>query len=126
SKQYIGDEVLIFRDSGHQMTPDQLWADSHAFKKSDSAVPNLGVSESASWVKFMVYNDSDNTQLVLTITNPTIDEVTLFTMHNGERDSSSVSESDRYDNRDYYHQFFAFNLNVNKGDSIACLLRLKS
>src|SRR5690606_15776681 len=104
----------------------ELLTISSLFKASDKAVPNLGVSNYTNWIKFTVFNDSHHAPLVLTVTNPTIDEVTLFTLQKGDTDSSSISEKGVYANRDYYHQFFAFNLHVNRGDSIVCLLKLKS
>ncbi len=125
-QRYIGDKVLIFQDSDQTVTPAELLASSALFQRSETAVPNLGVSNHVNWIKFTVYNDADYAQLVLTITNPTVAEITLFTLYNGERDSTSISERDTYDNRDYNHQFYAFDLHVAKGDSIVCLLRLKS
>lgn len=57
----IGLNLEIWEDTSRKLTLREVMAGNYPFKKSDRAIPNLGVSESAFWVRFRVV-DTDGTR----------------------------------------------------------------
>ncbi len=125
---YIGRSVDVFQDTTNRITIRDIIDGSTSFELSNAIVPNLGVNDYNNWVKFTIVNDSDSPHLILNITNPTIDELTLYTVRDGAIDSVSIDILEPYSKseRVYNHQFSTFSLQIGKGDSLTCYLKLNS
>lgn len=126
SQGYIGKEILIFQDSSNLKNIHDLILDPQVFKKSDAVVPNFGLSDRNNWVKFKVVNDTDDRLLYLMVSNPIVDRATLYKVKGDRIDSLTVNFADALDNRSFEHQFYTYDLLLDKGDSVTCYLKLAS
>ncbi|SKB48526.1 hypothetical protein SAMN05660226_01598 [Parapedobacter luteus] len=126
SAKYIGREVEIFQDTSNRLTVEDILAGRGVFERSNSEVLNFGTSEVNNWIRFTIFNDTDYPQLILSISNPTIEEVALFKLAGAIVDSVPITTATPYVERDYHHQFFAHNLVIPRGDSATFYLRLRS
>ncbi len=123
---YFGREVSVFQDSSNSLTLDGAIAKDLLFTPSRTMVPNFGVSEFNNWIKFNLVNQSDDEHLVLNVSNPVIDEITLYTVRGTKRDSAVVHLSDSLGKRRFEHQFYTFDLSLKKGESATCYLKVVS
>ena len=125
SDQYIGKQVEIFSDTSGKLTVNDLKSNKGLFKQSDRAVPSFGVSNSNNWIKFKLLNQSDRGFCIVTLSYPPIDEVDLWAF--GSKDTFKNSNPDKYLlERRHKHQFFIYNVYVNKGDTVTCYMKIRS
>jgi len=123
---YIGKDVFVFQDSSQHMTLDDVVSNSASFVRNHTVVPNFGISNHHNWIRFSVVNDSDKRHLILTVSNPIIDQITLYTIGNNSKDSLTIHIADSLGGRSFEHQFYTFDLYLNKGDTATCYLKLVS
>lgn len=81
----LGDRMEILEDRSSDMQIQDVIANP-GFTPCTSAVPNLGVSRSAFWVKTKVINASTKDGLILLIDNPEVDYLDIFVVQNGQVD----------------------------------------
>jgi len=126
-KSYIGTEVSVFQDLNSKLPFDQVKDSAALFKPSTSKVPNLGISSSTDWIKFRIINNSDINEVVLSLPNPIIDQVSVYWIRdNGEIDSVHNNNYSPLANRAFNHQFYLYPLSLKKGEGVVCYLKLKS
>lgn len=77
SMQMIGRSVQIFEDTSATMSLTEV-QHSGIFHPSTSLVPNMGLSRSAFWVRFTVFNSGQDNSQFLSIPNPEIEEVDTY------------------------------------------------
>lgn len=122
----IGRQVSILEDSSGQLTFEAA-VKSAAYKPATTNVPNLGVSNSTFWVKFIVKNESENDRLLLELDQPTIDEATLYTIEaDGRTTEQAEGEFKKYSERRYNNQNHVFDLHVQQGETHTYYLKVKS
>ena len=126
SEGYIGKEILVFQDSSNLKSINDLIRTPQVFEKSNAVVPNFGLSNFNNWIKFDVVNDTHDQHLYLMISNPTVDRATLYKVKGDRIDSLTTNLVDALDSRSFAHQFYAYDLLLDKGDSITCYLKLTS
>ncbi|SKB98889.1 His Kinase A (phospho-acceptor) domain-containing protein [Sphingobacterium nematocida] len=123
---YMGKKVSVFQDSSNQLTISDLITNSAVFKRNDVLVPNFGISNFNNWIKFNIVNNTDENHLYLMISNATIDHATLYKVKGGKVDSLAINRDDPSSLRSFSHQFYTYDLLLNKGDSMTCYLKLVS
>lgn len=122
----IGRQVSILEDSSGQLTFEAA-VKSTAYKPATTNVPNLGVSNSTFWVKFIVKNESENDRLLLELDQPTIDRATLYTIEaDGRITEQAEGEFKKYGERRYNNQNHVFDLHVQQGETHTYYLKVKS
>jgi len=126
AKNYFGSNVYIYQDATNKLTFGQISRSPNLFKPSKLNIPNLGISSFNNWVKFTLVNDSELDKVILDIPNPIIDEADLYIVRDGHIDSIKNSSYAPLRNREYNHQFYLYDINLKKGESVNCYLRLKS
>jgi two-component system NtrC family sensor kinase len=122
---YIGKSVDVFSDSTHKMTFSQVRGNPGLFIPSKRDVPSFGVANSSNWLRFKVVNCTDKNLFVLTISYPPIDEVELYVVNTADKTVKTV-DSQYLLKRRHKHQFFIYNIYLNKGDTATCYLRVRS
>lgn len=125
-KSYIGCFLSVYQDSTQMMRVEDVISDSLSFKPSDTDVPNFSVSNYNNWIRIKFINDSEDENLILNISNPSIDEVTLYELKNGTIDSLKLTINQSFDERYFKHQFYTFGLNVAINDTATYYLKLAS
>jgi hypothetical protein len=122
----IGHEVSILEDSSGHMTLEDA-VKSAAYKPATTNVPNLGVSNSVFWVKFVIKNDSRNDRLLLELDQPTIDEAVLYAIEaDGRITIQSEGEFKKYTERRYNNQNHIFDLHIEQGETHTYYLKVRS
>ncbi len=122
----IGHEVSILEDSSGHMTLEDA-VKSAAYKPATTNVPNLGVSNSVFWVKFVIKNDSRNDRLLLELDQPTIDEAVLYAIEaDGRITTQSEGEFKQYTERRYNNQNHIFDLHIGQGETHTYYLKVRS
>lgn len=125
-QDYIGTDVYIFQDSTNTMSLAQIKESSQLFKISKSNVPNLGITTNNSWIRFTLINNSSKNKFILNLSNPIIDEVSFYVVRDQKTDSLFNTNYAPLSERPYKHQFYLFDISIDKGDSVTCYLKLKS
>ncbi|TAM97433.1 MAG: GHKL domain-containing protein [Chitinophagaceae bacterium] len=69
--------ILIFRDQSGQL-PFEKIKTIDAFLPPAHHIPNLGVSRGVIWLKFTLYNETNNEQLLICLKKPNLNEVRLY------------------------------------------------
>lgn len=123
---FIGSHVEIFQDSTRQLTFTDIQTKYTLFKPADRAVPNLGISNANNWVKFNLKNNSSANKLVVNLSHTAVDEVTFYSVRDGILDSLHVKSGDPLQTRTYKHQFFLFDVPLEKGEEAICYFKLHS
>jgi signal transduction histidine kinase len=126
SKNYFGKSVYLYQDRTNKLSFKQIAASPGLFKKSNLAVPNLGISSFNNWVKFTLFNDSESDHIILDLSNPIIDEASFYIVKNHRADSIQYTNYQPLSDRKYAHQFYLFDIRLKKGESADCYLMLKS
>ena len=116
----------ILKDAADTLSPTEA-AKSNNYILHENAVPNLGISDDAYWIKFDLLNLSQQKQLVLEVYNATIDEVFLYRIKDNkviliER----LGEIFPFRHRTIEHQNYLFNLSPPLDTTITYLMRVKA
>ncbi|WP_207428842.1 7TM diverse intracellular signaling domain-containing protein [Pedobacter sp. SYSU D00535] len=125
-QDFIGESVYVFQDRSSSLSFKEIEQQDSLFKPSLVKVPNFGVSSYDSWIRFTVVNDLDLNKMTINISNPIIDEVTLYIKKNGNVDSIKTSNYQSFKKRPYKHQYYLFDIPLKKGETAECYLKLES
>lgn len=126
NEKYFGKQVLLYQDQTNKLSFEQIEKQSDLFKKNILAVPNLGISSFNNWVKFSLVNNTANEKLILEIANPIIDEADLYIVKGKNVEIIKSSNDQPLRKKQYFHQFYLFDLLIKPNETIVCYLRLKS
>lgn len=99
------------------------------FKKSTSKVPNFGISNSTYWLKISLTNKSSQTEFLLNLSQPIIDNITFYyprSNNSNKYDSIVSGESLPFYNRKYKDPNFLFDININANQSNIYYLKISS
>src|SRR5690606_27771585 len=89
--------------------------------------PNLGLSSSTFWIKFNIKNNSVYKNLILGCSYSILDEIELYTLKNDSiYEKTILGDNYSFSKRHYDHQYFMFDININKGENQEYLLKIKS
>lgn len=93
---------------------------------SNQDVPNLGLTTGNVWVKFSVFNRSDDPKLFLELAYPILDEVTLYEVNEESILKYSLSEKNNFTARKYNYPNYIFDLNIPKNTKKTYYIKIKS
>ncbi len=97
------------------------------FKINNQNTVNLGVSSSTFWIKFSVLNKSNENQLLLDVSQPNIDKLTLYALDSlGNAMVQPLGNNYVFSKRNYNSQDFIFDINIPGNQSKNFLLQLSS
>ncbi|MDN7241585.1 ATP-binding protein [Planococcus sp. N028] len=90
-------------------------------------IPNMGFTSSVYWIQLDVLKKAPNKNWVLELEEPSLDSVTLFSLkENGEYTAKKAGREIPIDDREHFHNKFAFNLNADAGPMETYYLRVQS
>ncbi len=89
-------------------------------------VPNLGLVKENVWIKFTVFNKSDESKLLLELAYPLLDIVTLYEVNEKLIISNSLSERNNFAARKYNYPTYIFDLNIPKNTQKIYYIKIKS
>ena len=120
----IGKYIWILQDKSRKLNIKEILASSQ-FNKSNSDVPNLGVSSSNFWLLFSIKNQSSNSNLLLELAQPTIDQIELYNISkNGRLTYYKTGEDQTFNKRKYKHPNYLFNLNIPKDSTETYIMKV--
>lgn len=125
-QSYIGKKVYLYQDTSSKLSFSQVRNRPQIFKLSTANVPNLGVSANNNWIKFRLRNNSDSDKVILNLSNPIIDRVSLYIIRSNKVDSIHYTNFQPLARRSYKHQFYLFDIPLKRGEAVECYLSLNS
>ena len=123
---YMGKNLEIYTQSSDLLQFREILSRPELFEKSRIDVPNLGIDRGIHWIKFEILNESDKENLVLDLSMPNIDQVKFYRVGAKGIDSTVYYMDQPLKNREFSHQFFLFDLHLEKGEVVSCYLKLRS
>src|SRR6478609_9653337 len=97
----IGKGVLVLEDKKNALTTSDV-LNSKDFQEYKKQVVNLGVSSSAFWLQFSVFNNSGDSNLLLSIAQPTLNFAELYIVNaNGKFTVQRAGTSFPFEKRYY-------------------------
>ena len=97
------------------------------FVKTKPAVLNLEVTPYVHWLKFQLKNETETDHLLLEVNNPTLDIVDFYYLsEDGKINIFKSGEVQKISERTYNHEDFIFNIEIPKGATQTCFLKVKS
>jgi signal transduction histidine kinase len=120
---YIGKSLVTFQDSTSRLTLSDVRKLDHLFVPCLNSVPNFGVTKYNNWVRFRMVNTTERRNIILTLSYPPIDKVTLYEVRHN---TSARADTQYMLQPSHKHEFYIFNLDAAKGDTITCYLKLRS
>lgn len=122
----IGKYLQILEDSSCKLGIHDV-VTSDKFKDNTLQVPNLGVSNSAFWLKFTITNSMSYDFMLLELAQPTLDSVDLYSQNpDGTFDEVHFGEYKPFNQRTVKHQNYIFQLHIPLGESRTYFLRIRS
>ncbi len=121
----IGDHVSILEAPDNKLSFQEASVSS-GYKLSKSQVPNLNLSKSDFWLKFLVKNESSEKHLLLTVEYPTLDACEFFYFFNNKLLIQKSNDAQNFYNRKYKHQNFVFDIYIEKNATETFYLKVNS
>ncbi len=120
----IGDKIAYLKDEKNTFTIDDVLK-SKDFINSKDAVPNMQITNSSYWIRFIVTNQSELNNLALQLEYPTIDSVLVYTFDStGVWTKAVTGEFVPYYTREHKHQNYIFNLHLAPGATHSYMMKV--
>lgn len=121
-----GTKLLLLTDKSHSLSIGDA-IKSNDYKKVNDAVPNLGISKYAYWLKLKVRNNTKDPQLIIQIPLPTLDFVDFYQIDTANKviDSEFIGDRRPYDNRRFNNPFSTFKFSVQPQQETTLILRIQ-
>ena len=125
TENYIGKYLQTFSDETDSLNFTEAIT-STLFSQSTSDVPNLGISNHPSWIRFTLMNETDANKFIVRLALATIDYVDYYAIYeDGRIDSVKTGDCRTLKNRELNRPDFIFQLNLNKNKKVKILFKLK-
>lgn len=119
-------ELSILEDENGDLDISEV-IKSQDFIQNKDFVPNLGLSKSYFWIKIIVRNSSKFNDLLVSLEQPMLDDVSFFLCHGDKiKDSSFVSVKTPFYFREYLDPNFIFNLDIEENKTRTIFFKVKS
>ncbi|MEY4110173.1 MAG: phosphoglycerate transport [Bacteroidota bacterium] len=122
----VKNHVLYFIDKTAKLEIEQIKA-IEGFEPVISDIPNFGITESAIWLKFQLYNSGLRDDYLLQIAQPGLDEVALYIIDSiGEMKSFHTGEYLPFSLREYHDPNYIFKIRIQPHHLINVFVRVKA
>ena len=124
----IGGYSEIFTDPADTCTIQDI-IKTAKFVAASNAIPNLGISSKAFWVKFTIQNESELEELLLEYGQAIIDEISVYVVNpqnNAVVYTYHSGEQYEFSKRTYDYPTYIFPIQLPKGETRDVYLHLKS
>lgn len=118
--------LYYYQDASSKLSIDDVLK-KDSFILNPQPVTNLGISNSAVWVKLKIRNESSQSNLLFGISYPILDEVELFEIgDSGIVSIGKMGDQLPYSKRVYDHQHFLFDISIPTHETRTYILRAKT
>ncbi len=118
--------LYYYKDADSKLSVEEV-QEKDSFILNLQPVTNLGIINSAVWIKVKVRNESSQSNLVLGISYPILDEVELYEINeSGVRSLGKQGDQFPYSQRIYDHQHFLFDISIPANETRSYILRVKT
>ena len=121
---FVTKEISLY--TGRGQTFSEVFKD-NTFKKIDTEVPNLGISDTEKWLRLTVKNAGELERLLLEIAYPLLDEVELYSpLENGQYEHVTLGEHEVFAHRKYKMPSYIFDVFIRKNETRVFYLKVRS
>jgi signal transduction histidine kinase len=120
---YIGKSVATYQDTSNLMTLKDVVKAHGLFVPGKKSVPDFGVTNYNNWVRFRLVNTTERKHIIATLSYPPIDKVVFYEVR---PDALRQADTQYILKPSHKHEFYIFNIDAPKGDTITCYLQLRS
>lgn len=121
----VGSYLQLYTDKTNKLPFEEV--QHQTFTPSQQDVPNLQITSHTQWARFSITNQSPNSQLMLEVESPTIDDITLYEWRpDGTYSHTRLGEFEPYRARGYDHQNYRFKLHIPHDSTKQYYLRAKA
>lgn len=121
---YVTKEISLYTGSGETLSEV---LHENTFRRVDTEVPNLGISNTAKWLRLTVKNGGELERLLLEIAYPLLDEVELYSpLENGNFEHVKLGEHEVFAHRKYKMPSYIFDVFIRKNDTRVFYLKVRS
>jgi signal transduction histidine kinase len=118
--------ISVLEDKTAKLSFEEV-KNSKKFEANTKKVPNLGVTESAFWVKMVIQNKTSLNELTIELASPVLDDVQFYYPDKGGTyQVSKLGEYKPFYERNYQHQSYLFKVQIPSGSEVVCYMRVKS
>lgn len=121
----LGRYMTILEDSALSYSYEQA-LNAKGYVPSTDDVPNLGITNSAFWIKVRIKNETDDSKFLLELAQPLLDEVNYYCEDDGKLTVLELGEVKPFSDRKYNYTSYIFDLNIPKGETKEFLMRLRN
>lgn len=122
----IGNRAVYFIDESGKLDINQVM-DGSKYLPITSDIPNFGITEAAIWLRFSLYNAGLNDDYLFQISQPGLDEVSVFFVDAvGRTKSYSAGEYIPFFQRDFHDPNYIFKLRINPGEELNVFVRVRA
>ena len=126
TKIEIGGRADIIEDKNNNYTLEQV-LNNDSSKNINAHIPNLGLTESAFWLKYKIINQSPSSQLILKINQPLLDEVVFYSIKGNKKIKELKNgEHEYFYKRKYNYPAYSYDLDLANGDTGIYILKIVS
>lgn len=128
NKESIGQisGLYYYKDVSSKSSIEEI-LNKDSFVLNNQQVVNLGIINSSVWVKIKIKNETDQSNLILGISYPILDEVDLFELNSeSSRHVGKLGDLLPYSQRFYDHQQFLFDISIPRNETKTYLLRFRT
>jgi two-component system NtrC family sensor kinase len=121
----IGKNIAVLEDTSNKLAIGAV-RQSAKFIELHNTVPNLQLSKSVFWLRFIIKNESLSDRIMLNLEYPTLDVCEFYYPVNGAYQSEHLSDKDVFSKRKYKHQDFIFDIIAPRGSIATYYLKVQS
>lgn len=122
----IADNIYVLEDAGHALSPSQAM-NAGGYVLCDKGIPDLGITNSAFWVRVRVKNKTDDTVLSIQLSSPTLDSVTFYERYaDGTIRTSETGEAFPFIHREELSSDFQFRFILHKNEQRDVFFKVSS
>jgi len=120
----ISKYLEIYEDKTSNLTFNQV-SKVKGFQQSKDETPNMGLSQSAFWIRFSVTNNSQRPLIFLELAHPLIHSCELYKIDGSNSQTEGYQETDAFGKRSVQYQNLVLNLKIQPGSTANYYLKIK-
>ena len=120
----ISKYLEIYEDKTSNLTFNQV-SKVQGFQQSKDETPNMGLSQSAFWIRFSVTNNSQRPLIFLELAHPLIHSCELYKIDGSNSQTEGYQETDAFGKRSVRYQNLVLNLKIQPGSTANYYLKIK-
>lgn len=121
----FGKKIMLLKDQEHRIDVKAALTNQE-YTRLNTPVPNLGVTNATYWLKFLIKNESNRSDLMLRLALPTIDYLDFFIVDSTQKVIRHEATGDRipYASRNFDNPIPTMRFNLEKHKTYTVLLKI--